>query len=69
MMISIFKSLHGDLESLIDESKSPNLFKWAQDFCADDAVDDAVKDVLPETNKLMEFAQVHVANFKVSKKN
>ncbi|KAK6160057.1 hypothetical protein DH2020_003438 [Rehmannia glutinosa] len=36
--------------SFIDESKTPNLFKWAQHFSADDAI----KDVLPETDKLLE---------------
>ncbi|KAG8366273.1 hypothetical protein BUALT_Bualt17G0059300 [Buddleja alternifolia] len=47
--------------SLIDESKIPNLFKWAKHFCADDAV----KDVLPETEKLLEFAKVLVPKLKV----
>ncbi|KAG8366259.1 hypothetical protein BUALT_Bualt17G0057800 [Buddleja alternifolia] len=47
--------------SLIDEYTTPQLFKWAQDFCADDAV----KDVLPETDKLMEFVQFnYVAKLK-----
>ncbi|KAL3654170.1 Glutathione S-transferase [Castilleja foliolosa] len=39
--------------SLIGESNTPNLFKWAQDFCCVDAV----KVVLPETDKLMEYAK------------
>ncbi|KAG8366262.1 hypothetical protein BUALT_Bualt17G0058100 [Buddleja alternifolia] len=42
--------------SLIDESKTPNLFKWAQDFSAHVAV----KDVLPETDKLLEFLKFYV---------
>ncbi|KAL0385671.1 UNVERIFIED_CONTAM: Glutathione S-transferase U17 [Sesamum radiatum] len=43
--------------SLIDEYKTPRLFQWAQDFCADAAV----QDVLPETDKLLEFAEAFVA--------
>lgn len=39
--------------SLIDQSKTPKLYKWAQDFLAEDAV----KDVVPQTEKLMEFAK------------
>ncbi|KAK6160050.1 hypothetical protein DH2020_003431 [Rehmannia glutinosa] len=48
--------------SLIDESKSPNLFKWAQHF----SDDDAIKVVIPETEKLLEFAKVFVAQVKAS---
>ncbi|KAG8366264.1 hypothetical protein BUALT_Bualt17G0058300 [Buddleja alternifolia] len=48
--------------NLIDESKTPNLFKWAQDFCADDAV----KDVLPQTDKLLEFAKFYAVELKGS---
>ncbi|KAI3467423.1 hypothetical protein Pfo_024086 [Paulownia fortunei] len=51
--------------SLIDESKTPNLFKWSQDFSADVAV----KDVWPETDKLLEFAKYFVAKVKASGKN
>ncbi|XP_031100804.1 glutathione S-transferase U17-like [Ipomoea triloba] len=36
----------------VDEAKVPGLANWAQDFCADDAV----KDVMPSTEKLAEFA-------------
>ena len=39
---------------LLDEVKTPGLFKWAERFCADAAV----KDVMPETDKLAEFAKV-----------
>ncbi|KAH6809515.1 Glutathione S-transferase family protein [Perilla frutescens var. frutescens] len=39
--------------NLIDESKTPNLFKWAQHFSADAAV----KDLLPHTDKLCDFAK------------
>ncbi|GFP91579.1 glutathione s-transferase u17 [Phtheirospermum japonicum] len=49
--------------SLISESTTPNLVKWAQDFCAVDAV----KVVLPETDKLMEYAKSYAA--KAVKKN
>ncbi|KAL0421213.1 UNVERIFIED_CONTAM: Glutathione S-transferase U18 [Sesamum latifolium] len=43
--------------SLLDECKTPKLLQWAQHFCADAAV----QDVLPETDKLMEFAEAFVA--------
>ncbi|KAL0357992.1 UNVERIFIED_CONTAM: Glutathione S-transferase U17 [Sesamum calycinum] len=46
--------------SLIDECKTPKLFQWAQHFSADAAV----QDVLPETDKLLEFAQVFVAKLR-----
>lgn len=36
---------------LLDEVKTPGLFKWAERFCADAAV----KDVMPETDKLAEL--------------
>ena len=39
---------------LLDEVKTPGLFKWAERFCADAAV----KDVMPETDKLAEFAKL-----------
>ncbi|KAI8527234.1 hypothetical protein RHMOL_Rhmol12G0059900 [Rhododendron molle] len=45
---------------LLDESKTPNLVKWADSFCADVSV----KDVMPETDKLAEFAKVLMAKFK-----
>ncbi|XP_060214479.1 glutathione S-transferase U17-like [Lycium barbarum] len=38
---------------LLDEAKIPRLYKWAGDFCADSAV----KDVMPETDKLAEAAK------------
>ncbi|KAL0364113.1 UNVERIFIED_CONTAM: Glutathione S-transferase U17 [Sesamum angustifolium] len=46
--------------SLIDECKTPKLFRWAQHFSADAAV----QDVLPETDKLLEFAQLFVAKLR-----
>uniref|UniRef100_A0A2N9ISA8 glutathione transferase n=1 Tax=Fagus sylvatica TaxID=28930 RepID=A0A2N9ISA8_FAGSY len=39
---------------LLDEAKTPGLSKWAERFCADGAV----KGVMPETVKLIEFAKV-----------
>ncbi|KAG8366268.1 hypothetical protein BUALT_Bualt17G0058800 [Buddleja alternifolia] len=54
----------GSYLGLIDESKTPNLFKWAEHFC----IDDAVKDVLPETEKHLEFAKVLVPKLKGSGK-
>ncbi|PHT34036.1 Glutathione S-transferase U17 [Capsicum baccatum] len=43
--------------TLIHESKTPCLYKWAEDFCADSAV----KDVMPETDKLADAAKVITA--------
>ncbi|OWM75998.1 glutathione S-transferase U17-like [Punica granatum] len=45
---------------LISRSKTPQLAQWAERFCADPAV----KDVMPETDKLAEFAKVLFAKFK-----
>jgi glutathione S-transferase len=42
---------------LLDEAKIPNLVKWAEIFVAHPAV----KDVMPETNKLAEFAKMFFA--------
>jgi len=39
---------------LLSEETTPGLFKWAEKFCADGAV----KGVMPETEKLAEFAKV-----------
>ena len=38
---------------LLDEAKTPGLVKWAERFCADGAV----KGVMPETEKLVEFSK------------
>ncbi|KAJ6890055.1 hypothetical protein NC651_023745 [Populus alba x Populus x berolinensis] len=46
---------------LIDETKTPSLFKWSTSFSSHPAV----KDVLPETQKLVEFAKV-LAKFKAT---
>ncbi|GMY20740.1 glutathione S-transferase U17-like [Fagus crenata] len=42
---------------LLDEEKTPGLVKWAERFCADGAV----KGVMPETEKLVEFSKVLLA--------
>ncbi|CAI0386629.1 unnamed protein product [Linum tenue] len=47
---------------LLDEEKTPGLVKWAEKFSADPAV----KDVLPETEKLVEFAKLLSAKFKAA---
>lgn len=39
--------------TLLDEINMPNLFRWAEKFCADSSV----KDVMPHTDKLFEFAK------------
>ncbi|XP_075657493.1 glutathione S-transferase U17-like [Castanea sativa] len=45
---------------LLDEAKTPGLVKWAEMFCADAAV----KNVMPETEKLLEFSKVLAAKMK-----
>jgi glutathione S-transferase len=45
---------------LLDEAKNPGLCGWAERFCSDGAV----KDVMPETDKLVEFAKMLFAKFK-----
>ncbi|XP_062160380.1 glutathione S-transferase U17-like [Alnus glutinosa] len=45
---------------LLDEAKTPGLVKWADRFCADGAV----KGVMPETEKLIEFAKVFMAKMR-----
>ncbi|XP_028793105.1 glutathione S-transferase U17 isoform X1 [Neltuma alba] len=42
---------------LLDHTKTPGLAQWAETFCADDAV----KPVMPETDKLREFAKLLMA--------
>ncbi|CAL5384521.1 unnamed protein product [Camellia sinensis] len=41
---------------VLDIAKMPHLVEWAERFCSDDAV----KDVIPETEKLLEFAKVNL---------
>ncbi|RAL47548.1 hypothetical protein DM860_011286 [Cuscuta australis] len=45
---------------LLDEAKLPGLAKWEHDFCEDDAV----KEIMPSTEKLSEFAKMVFANMK-----
>lgn len=47
---------------LLDEGTTPGLLRWAERFGAHDAV----KDVLPETGKLLEFAKIHMAKIVAS---
>ncbi|CAI0386623.1 unnamed protein product [Linum tenue] len=47
---------------LLDEEKTPGLVKWAEKFSADPAV----KDVLPEAEKLVEFSKLLSAKFKTA---
>ncbi|XP_019164738.1 PREDICTED: glutathione S-transferase U17-like [Ipomoea nil] len=44
----------------LDEAKVPGLANWAEDFCGDDAV----KDVMPSTEKLAEFAKTMFTHMK-----
>ncbi|TQD70243.1 hypothetical protein C1H46_044226 [Malus baccata] len=45
---------------LLDDAKIPGLAKWAEKFSADPAV----KDVMPETDKLAEFAKILAAKMR-----
>lgn len=47
---------------LLDEAKTPGLAAWADKFRAHDAV----KGVMPETDKLMEFAKIVIARFQAA---
>ncbi|KAM5583981.1 hypothetical protein ABKV19_003714 [Rosa sericea] len=47
---------------LLNETKTPGLVKWADKFAADPAV----KDVLPETQKLAEFSKFIVAKLRAA---
>lgn len=47
---------------LLNQEKTPNLLAWAERFCADDAV----KDYMPETDKLIEFAKFLMARAKAA---
>ncbi|XP_043724673.1 glutathione S-transferase U17-like [Telopea speciosissima] len=46
----------------LDETKTPGLVGWAEKFCSDPAV----KDVMPETEKLAEFAKILHARSKAA---
>ncbi|GMP58661.1 hypothetical protein CsSME_00022249 [Camellia sinensis var. sinensis] len=41
---------------VLDITKTPCLVKWAERFCSDDAV----KNAIPETEQLLEFAKIHL---------
>uniref|UniRef100_A0A1D1XK32 Glutathione S-transferase n=1 Tax=Anthurium amnicola TaxID=1678845 RepID=A0A1D1XK32_9ARAE len=45
---------------ILDEAKTPQLAAWADRFCADEAV----KEVMPETEKLVKFAKSMQASWK-----
>ncbi|CAK9134318.1 unnamed protein product [Ilex paraguariensis] len=47
---------------LLTETKTPELFGWSERFCANDAV----KDVLPEPEKLIEIVKMHQAKAKAA---
>lgn len=49
---------------LIDEANTPGLVKWAHNFCSDAAV----KDVMPQTDKLFEFSKVLMAKMRAPPK-
>lgn len=47
---------------LLNQEKTPNLLAWAERFCADHAV----KDYMPETDKLIECAKAMLARSKAA---
>ena len=47
---------------LLDKKKTPGLSKWAERLCANAAV----KDVMPQTEKLLEVAKMLVAKMRAS---
>jgi hypothetical protein len=46
--------------SLLDQAKTPGLLKWADRFCADGAV----KGLMPETEKFVEFGKATMAKIR-----
>ncbi|KAL2904283.1 Glutathione S-transferase U18 [Bienertia sinuspersici] len=48
--------------NLLSSEKTPNLSAWADKFCAHDAV----KDIMPKTDKLIEFANLMKAKFQAA---
>ncbi|OMO51655.1 hypothetical protein CCACVL1_29671 [Corchorus capsularis] len=50
-----------DIE-IFSEAKTPALLKWADNFCSDAAV----KDVMPETEKLLEFGKIITAKMRAA---
>ncbi|KAI8023683.1 Glutathione S-transferase U18 [Camellia lanceoleosa] len=52
-----FKALEKMFDvKVLDITKMPRLAKWAERFCSDDAV----KNVIPEIEKLSEFAKINL---------
>lgn len=49
----------------LDEAKTPQLAAWAERFCADEAV----KEVMPETERLVEFCKMMQARWKAAPAN
>ncbi|OMO55054.1 hypothetical protein COLO4_36223 [Corchorus olitorius] len=47
---------------IFSEAKTPALLKWADNFCSDAAV----KDIMPETEKLVEFGKIIAAKMKAA---
>ncbi|XP_042496733.1 glutathione S-transferase U17-like [Macadamia integrifolia] len=58
--IKVSEKLNG--LKLLDEAKTPGLVGWAERFC----LDPAVKEVMPETEKLAEFAKMLHARSKAA---
>ncbi|KAF9623863.1 hypothetical protein IFM89_005448 [Coptis chinensis] len=48
-LVKVVEKLNG--VELLDETKTPNLYAWSEKFCSDPAV----KDLIPETDKLLEL--------------
>ncbi|KAF9623865.1 hypothetical protein IFM89_005450 [Coptis chinensis] len=58
--VRVVEKLNG--VELLDEIKTPNLYAWSEKFCSDPAV----KDLIPETDKLLEFAKTLIAKWSAS---
>ncbi|KAF9625112.1 hypothetical protein IFM89_019062 [Coptis chinensis] len=55
--VRVVEKLNG--VELLDETKTPNLYAWSEKFCSVPAV----KDLIPETDKLLEFAKTLIAKW------
>ncbi|KAF9623866.1 hypothetical protein IFM89_005451 [Coptis chinensis] len=55
--VRVVEKLNG--VELLDETKAPNLYAWSEKFCSHPAV----KDLIPETDKLLEFAKTLIAKW------
>ncbi|KAH7515850.1 glutathione S-transferase U17 [Ziziphus jujuba] len=58
--LRVSEKMHG--VKLLDQAKTPGLVKWAERFCEDPAV----KGVMPETDKLLEFAKILFAKMRAN---